>query len=558
MGTKQLNSEAKDKPLVEMILEAAVDGIIFLNDSASITYSNRAGREILRCARVDDPSLTFTELADMLGFNPLEISLEAPRTHGVLEIRRTGDAPRGDVEHRSPPRLWWEQEATIHGVPYLVRGIRLASPRPNSSGTLLFLTDRREMQQKEQVISDKISFACHEMRTPLTAIKNALDLLSGQRLGELSDEQLRFVQLASRNAERLDMAVTSFLDLSRMESQTLELDLQKINVVEPVERVLTALQETAREKEITVQTQLRETYPTFLGDADRLGQAIYNLVHNAIKFTPERGSVQISLEMLPHAKLSEWIPGDTMVQLPEQLPEHWLLLTVADSGAGIPDRYMKSIFSKFVQAEEQTADSSKRGRGLGLSIVKAVVEAHGGVVWVESKAGMGSRFRVLLPELTREDHFVAIVAATLERTKTLESSLTLAILKVVPETSESASDAQPRERMLEFLHLVSMAVQSTVRLKSDRIEVLEPSMGMLALLVETKCEFVPALINRVTARLRQQAKAEGQILGFQIIWGMAGYPSDATTAKELVVAAKEAASSSEAEVIDFRLNPGIS
>ena len=551
MGPTQPNSEDLDKASLELILEAAVDGIIFLNDARSINYINRAGREILRCARQDDPLPTFSELTRLLGFNPLEVVLEVPQDHRIAETRERGEALEGKIQQRSTRRLCWEQETTIYGSTYLVRGMRQPYSSLNIRGTLLFLTDMRGMQQKEQIISENISFACHEMRTPLTAMKNALDLLSGRRLGELSDEQLRFLQLASRNAERLDIVMTSLLDMNRLETRSLELDLQEINIVEPLEQVLDTLLELAQEKEITVQKQLQESYPRFHADADRLGQVVYNLVHNAIKFTAEGGFIQVSLEMLPHANLSEWLPSNSAFQLPEQSPEHWLLLTVADNGVGIPGRYMKSIFAKFVQAGEPPIDPRKRGRGLGLSIVKAVVEAHGGLVWVESQLGMGSRFRVLLPELSRESHFVSSVAATLERVKALGTSLSLVIVKVVPEPPESVSDSHRQEKISEFQDQVTMAVRNMVRLQRDKVEILDSSLGMLALLVETEGEDVPVLIKRITANLRRQAEETGQTFALQLVWGMASYPTDANTATELVATAREAVSDQKAEVIHF-------
>jgi signal transduction histidine kinase len=551
MGPKQADSQNADRALVETILEAAVDGIVFLKDSAAIDYVNRAGRELLRCARQDDPLPTFNELTKILGFNPLEVTLQISQSQRILETRERGEVSWDTVERRGSPRLFWEQETTLYGVPYLVRGIRLASTALSISGMLLFFTDMREMQRREQIIAENLSFACHEMRTPLTAMKNALDLLGGKRLGELSDEQLRFLKLASRNAERLDIVVTSLLDLGRLETRTLELNLQEINVVEPLKRVLATLDELAQEKEITVQTELQETYPQLHADADRLGQAVYNLVQNAIKFTPERGVIQVSLEMFPHANLNDWLPSDAAIQLPEQLPERWLLLTVADNGEGIPDRYMKSIFAKFVQAGDSPTDPRKRGRGLGLSIVKAVAEAHGGLVWAESELGMGSRFRVLLPELSRETHFVCSVATILERVKAMGSSLSLAIMEVVPETPASVSASQPQEAMLELLNQVAKVTRNTMRHQSDRVEILDPSSGLLALLMEAKREDVPASINRITVNLRRQAEKEGRALHLRLRWGMASYPTDVNTATELVAAAKEAVLGSQAEAVHF-------
>ncbi|MGD8775596.1 MAG: ATP-binding protein [Syntrophobacterales bacterium] len=543
------HTQGRDQALVELILEAAVEGIVFVNSNRTIGYINRTGKKIFRCSRQDDPLPTFADLAALLGFDPLEVAPEAASISDLLDELDGEDSVQDPLEQHSQSQRYWQQEATIFGVSYLVHGSPISSGPSGSGGTVLCFRDMRGAQQREQVISENLSFASHELITPITAIKNALDLLSGKRLGDLTDKQIQFLQLAARNVERLNNVVTAVLDLSQLEKRSLTLHLEEVNLAEPVERALATLKDLAQQKGIRLQKKLRKEYPPLLADADRLRQVVYNLVHNAIKFTPEGGNVLVSLAVVPRTKLSERLPSNDVVQLPEDLGDDLFLLTVTDDGVGIPAAYVKSIFAKFHQGEGPAADKSMRGSGLGLAIVKTVVESHGGAVWVESEPDKGSRFRVLLPELSRREYLIRTAAAAIGRAKVTLSSSTLIILKVVPLATKVTSDPHLQEEVLNLLDQVVAAARKTVRSKNDRIEILDPSLGTFSLLAEIDPKDVPALLNRLKARLEQQDEAKGQIHDLRLVWGMATYPKDVSTAAELVEAAMKAAEGPKPKVI---------
>ena len=548
------NTKQADAALLELILEAAGEGIVFVRSDNTIGYINKVGREILRCSRRDDPPPTCVELTALLGFDPLVFSQEGTVTGKSEDNRETEVA----VDTRSNPDnislCSWQQEATIFGVPYLVRGGPVSTGAPDCSGTVLCFQDLREAQQREQIVSENLSFASHELLTPIAAIKNALDLLGGRRLGELSDKQLRFLQLASRNIERLNNVVTAVLDLSQLEKRSLTLQLQEVDVVEPVERALATLEGLAQEKGIKLHRRLQDHYPKLLADADRLRQVAYNLVHNAIKFTPEGGNVQVSLEVVPFADLSVWIPEDGSVPPPKHVGDESLLLTVVDAGEGIPASHLTSIFAKFHQGQGPSADQGTRGRGLGLAIVKTVVEAHGGTVWAESEPDGGSTFRVLLPKLSREAYLIQTAAGRLERVKAVGSSLTLVILRVDPRAGELVSETGQEDVVADLLSLVVETAGNTVRLKSDTVEILDSSRGTFFLLSEIEPKDVPALLQRIMYNLKKQSEKIPRICNLHLVWGMSSYPRDVSTTPELVAEAMQAAAGMDAEVI--RLEQG--
>jgi signal transduction histidine kinase len=542
-------TQQADAALLELILEAAVEGIVFVKSDNTIGYINKVGREILRCSRQEDPPPTCVELTTLLGFDPLVFSQEGAATGKSQDNHDTG-VTVGDMSNPDNLSLCsWRQEATIFGVPYLVCASPVSTGAPDSAGTVLYFRDLRETQQREQIMSENLSFASHELLTPITAIKNALDLLGRRRLGELSDKQLRFLQLASRNVERLNNVVTAVLDLSQLEKRSLTLQLQEVDVVDPLERALATLEGLAQGKGITLHRRLQDHYPKLLADADRLRQVVYNLVHNAIKFTPEGGNVQVSLEVVPFADLSVWLPEDGSVPPPKHVGDESLLLTVVDGGEGIPASHLTSIFAKFHQGQGPSADQGRRGRGLGLAIVKTVVQAHGGTVWAESETDGGSTFRVLLPKLSREAYLIQTVAGRLERVKAVGLSLTLVILRVDPRSGEFASETGQEDVMATLLNLVVETAGNTVRLKSDTVEILDSARGALFLLAEIEPKDIPALLQRIMHNLKKQSEKIPQICNLHLVWGMSSYPRDVSTTPELVAEAMQAVSGMDAEVI---------
>ena len=550
------SAESSKKPaeaaLLKFVLEAAGEGIVFVQSEKTIGYINQAGRELLRCARWNDPLPSYTELITLLGFDPLSITPKHSATGTSKDQTSAGQSGQEPSEWSCQSLLSWQQEATIFGVPYIVRGSPVFTGPSSFAGTVLCFKDLRETHQREQIIAENLSFASHELLTPITAIKNALDLLSGQRFGELSDKQLRFVQLATRNLERLNNVVTAILDLSQMETRALALHLEEVDVLEPVERALAPLEGLAEEKGIKLKKKFQQEYPKLLADGDRLRQVVYNLVHNAIKFTPEGGNIYVCLELVSSDDLSELLPKDDDNKSKRTLDRESLLLTVADDGEGIPSAHLKSIFARFHQGRGPSEDQKTRGRGLGLSIVKTMVEAHGGLVWVESAPGEGSTFRVVLPKLSRKTYLVQTVAARLERAKIVSSTLSLVIFRVVPKIGKPRPETQDGKLMADFLELAVETGQSTVRLKSDTVEILDSTRGVFLLLAELDPKFAPALLGRFAANLKKKAEEKGLPLAMKLKWGMASYPRDVSTAAELVETAIQAVSGAEAEVIDLQ------
>ncbi len=215
-----------------------------------------------------------------------------------------------------------------------------------------------------------ISLLAHELRTPLTSIRESLSLLLDEIPGRINEEQREFLSLAKEDIERLSRLIKDVSDLARMEEGELACQPNELDIGKMIDDCIRGMKALAEKKGLALEGRVPENLPRAYADKDRLKQVLTNLIDNAIKFSPQDG--KISLEVVNS--------------------EENLQISVADQGKGIPEEERKKIFDKFYQVKRKG-----EGIGLGLSIVKGVVEAQGGRIWVESQPGKGSKFIFTLP-----------------------------------------------------------------------------------------------------------------------------------------------------------------
>jgi PAS domain S-box-containing protein len=230
-----------------------------------------------------------------------------------------------------------------------------------------------ELEQANRIKDEFLATLSHELRTPLTAILGWTRLLRARQFDEGGRE--RAVEIIERNAEAQAKLIEDLLDVSRIITGKLRLEVQPLALTSVVETVVSALRPAAEAKQLQLEPDLDPTAGPVTGDPDRLQQIITNLLSNAIKFTPDGGRVEVRLERVDsHARL-----------------------TVRDTGAGIRAEDLPYIFERFRQADS-TSTRSHSGLGLGLAIVRHLVELHGGAVHAESQGeGQGAAFTVELP-----------------------------------------------------------------------------------------------------------------------------------------------------------------
>jgi signal transduction histidine kinase len=226
----------------------------------------------------------------------------------------------------------------------------------------------------------------HELRTPLNAILGFSELLLDDTMGSLSDLQRQGLQTISESGEHLLELITDMLDFSQISASQLELDRQPVNVFQLCLKSVEKVEPLARQKEI----QLHLDYPEQLidqiveWDKGRMQQILLNLLRNAVKFTPEGGQVQLTVFVNPVESTIADQPGSQ------------LCLAVKDTGIGIDSQHLEQLFRPFLQLDGRL-NRSFEGTGLGLALVKHLVELHDGTIAVESELGQGSCFTVTLP-----------------------------------------------------------------------------------------------------------------------------------------------------------------
>jgi two-component system sensor histidine kinase VicK len=214
----------------------------------------------------------------------------------------------------------------------------------------------------------------HELRTPLTVIKGMVETL---RDGAVDDATVRdhFLETVDVETDRLIRLVNDLLVLSRADSDALNLQCEAVDLVDLAEATIERLAPRASERDITLRAHASPGLPPALADADRIGQVLLNLLDNAIKFSHSGGTVTVALQTGP----------DAMVQI-----------RVQDEGVGIPDGALDRIGERFYRTD-RARSRADGGSGLGLAIARALVEAHGGSLLVESELGKGTVVSFTLP-----------------------------------------------------------------------------------------------------------------------------------------------------------------
>ena len=348
----------------EAVLNAANDGIAMLDREGHFVLINRRFGDLLGCRPEFLLHQTAEEAPPQLVERLVHLSSRLARllpdetgeVRGVAEEIVMLDGPEGRaLQFYTAPVQGEDGRETI--------------------GRIVALRDVTRERDLDKMKTDFISVVSHELRTPLTSIKGYTDLLLSGASGETNELQAEFLGIIQSSTTRLSNLINDILDISRIESGSIEIQQGAVDYGRIVSETLRLMKAAADEKGISLDASLPETIPPIRGDADKVTQILSNLVSNAIKYTPEGGWIKVSLEVTGEASL---------------------LTCIADSGIGIAPEDQKRLFQKFFRADN-TSTREAGGTGLGLVIAKTILEMLGGAIWVESEEGRGSRFNFTLP-----------------------------------------------------------------------------------------------------------------------------------------------------------------
>ncbi len=239
-----------------------------------------------------------------------------------------------------------------------------------------------ELHHVDDLKSQFIEVAAHELRSPLTTLSGFLEMLLEELPGPLTSEQRHYLGVMDESARRLQAIIDELLELTRIDAGRLQLTLQPIDIVHLAQDVVTYFEPQIAARNLQLSVDSAPSLPLALCDPKRSAQILGNLIGNAVKYTPRGGHIDIRIR--------------------RAVEPYFVELAVEDDGIGIPQEDQGRIFDRFFRART-AAQTDAPGSGLGLSITRSLVELHGGQVWFESEVGKGSTFHVTLPALDDDE-----------------------------------------------------------------------------------------------------------------------------------------------------------
>ncbi|MDX9829518.1 MAG: response regulator [Anaerolineae bacterium] len=351
--TEALAREHAEANKNQAILEGIADGVIVFGNDGKAVVANPAIGHLLG-----------KDAGDFLGRDIAELMAGdvAPADQQMVDgLLRETDSYRSSVKFE-----WADKTLSVSFAP--VHDMRGAV-----TGTVAVFRDFTREAEVARMKSDFVSIVSHELRTPLTAIKGYLELILMGAAGPVSKQQASFLEIARANTERLHILVSDLLDLSRIESGKVELEVKVVSIPQLVDQVSTTLQKEFADRGMTLTTDVPDDLPEIFGDPGRIMQILTNLLSNAYKYTRE---------------------GGAMVRA--RVEDSFLRIDVIDTGVGISAQDQALLFTRFFRAEDDLV-RQQTGTGLGLNITKSLVELHGGEIRVASELGKGSTFSFTLP-----------------------------------------------------------------------------------------------------------------------------------------------------------------
>jgi len=345
-----------EKRKSDAIILSIDDGIVVVDNEFRITGINPTAARALHLESSQMENKHFLEvIKDEQLFNHVKHSIE------------TGESPT--IEERKNI-LTVEQGEKPYHYQFSITPVR--GKAGSLLGVVLLLRDVTRLTELDRLKSEFVMTASHELRTPLTSISMSIKLLLERTMEKLSEKDQQLLLAAHEDLQRLKTLVSNLLDLSKIEAGKMEMEFENISLHTLCENAVGVLKSQIDSKGICLTLDLSQNLPRVKADANKIIWVLTNLISNALRYIESGGSIRLSAEQLgPYVHVS-----------------------VSDNGPGIPFEVQSKIFDKFVQIK---SDKALGGSGLGLTICKEIVRAHGGTIWVDSTTGEGSTFTFTLP-----------------------------------------------------------------------------------------------------------------------------------------------------------------
>lgn len=255
----------------------------------------------------------------------------------------------------------------------LTQALPIQSENEEGISTILVFFDITQLKKLERIRKDFVANVSHELRTPLTSIKGFVEALQDGAINDSKQAQ-HFLSIISQHSERMNRIISDLLLLSQIESDGYQLKRRSFSLKNLISEIIEQYKGLAEKKSQTLKLNFNLNDEQIEADPEKIAQVLINLLDNAIKFTPEKGKIEISVDKNPNR----------------------IQISIRDNGFGIPSTDLPRIFERFYRVDKARSQELG-GTGLGLAIVKHIVEAHGGKAWVESELNSGSIFHFTIP-----------------------------------------------------------------------------------------------------------------------------------------------------------------
>jgi len=344
------------------VLEGVADGVMFADEFGEITLFNDAAERVLNLRRQDIIGRSVRTLSGLFGGGGRRW---AERIEAWM--REAGNIRSG--EYFSETLELGERVINVTLAPVHLNDQFL--------GTVSVFRDITRDVEVDRMKTEFVSNVSHELRTPLTSIKGYADLLVKGAAGQVSDLQMSFLTTIKNNADRLNRLVDDLLNISRIDSGRVALEIRPVQLNLLAREVFNNLRGRcgSEGKALTLVDDIAADLPVTYADPDKLTQILTNLTDNAYRYTPEGGKITLSV----------------------RLTDGRFLIAVQDTGIGIPEEIQARVFERFFRYSEHPLVIETPGTGLGLALTRELVEMHGGSIWLESAVDQGSTFYVSLP-----------------------------------------------------------------------------------------------------------------------------------------------------------------
>lgn len=348
---KRVREITQEKETLKTILQGMSDGVMVVDAQGKVILINSVLEDLLQ-----RPS-------DVSGKTPVEVIRNAELQDGFAQVLDTGETFSTELSVAMP------EADRIFDVT-----IARLMLQEKAGGAVAVFHDITDLKRVEQMRKDFVANVSHELRTPLTSIKGYAETLCEEDIKKVPKAQ-SFAQIILKHANRLSALVQDLLSLTQLESQSMPIVKNEIDLRSVLDSAVLVLKPSAEAKNLNIETKSISKKTMIWADRDQIGQALINLLDNAVKYTPEGGGITVSVTDV----------------------ENEVQITVADTGIGIPREHLNRIFERFYRVDKNRS-RELGGTGLGLSIVKHIIQSHGGRVWVQSELDEGSAFSFNLPK----------------------------------------------------------------------------------------------------------------------------------------------------------------